>query len=142
IHKDYYEDIPLLPWKHGTESCKYIFGVACQFRPNFTFLEILQIVPKISQYFRSIQLDHLLFRKEKTVHEDYSFNEYEEINLLDDDLEFLCYWPSDINIDDTINIGYKRAIHLVRHLEINSISSDVYYFNINKKISTSQLEDF
>ncbi|RIB06920.1 hypothetical protein C2G38_1985121, partial [Gigaspora rosea] len=67
IHRDYYENIPLLPWKHGTESCKHIFEVARQFRSDFTFLEILQIVPKISQYFRSIQSEYLLFRKEKKI---------------------------------------------------------------------------
>ncbi|CAG8553684.1 25038_t:CDS:10, partial [Racocetra persica] len=72
----------------------------------------------------------------------YNFNEYEEFNLLDNDLECLHYWPSDIEIDDTINIGYKRAIHLVRHLEINSILNDAYYFNIHKKFPNSQLEDF
>ncbi|CAG8838013.1 27386_t:CDS:2, partial [Gigaspora margarita] len=94
------------------------------------------------QYFRSIQTDHLLFRKEKKVCEGYSFNEYEEINLLDDDLERLRYWPSDIKIDNAINVGYERAIHLARHLEMNSISKDAYYFNIHKKFSTSQLEDF
>ncbi|RIA99884.1 hypothetical protein C2G38_1994957, partial [Gigaspora rosea] len=65
IHRDYYENIPLLPWKHGTESCEHIFEVAHQFRSDFTFLEILQMVPKISQYFRSIQSEHLLFRKKK-----------------------------------------------------------------------------
>ncbi|RIB24267.1 hypothetical protein C2G38_1907709, partial [Gigaspora rosea] len=48
IHRDYYENIPLLIWKHGTESCEHIFEAACQFRSDFTFLEILQIVPKIS----------------------------------------------------------------------------------------------
>ncbi|CAG8755544.1 29896_t:CDS:1, partial [Gigaspora margarita] len=72
----------------------------------------------------------------------YSFNKNEEINLLNNDLECLHYWPSDIEIDDTINVGYKRAIHLARHLEMNSIPNDTYYFNIYKKFSTSQLEDF
>ena len=67
IHRDYYENIPLLPWKHGTESCEHIFGIARQFRPDFTYLEILQMVPKIGQYFKSIQSDNLLFRKEKKV---------------------------------------------------------------------------
>ncbi|CAG8647706.1 11451_t:CDS:2, partial [Scutellospora calospora] len=47
----------------------------------------------------------------------YDFNEYEEFNLLDDDLE-------------------------LRHLEMNSIPNDAYYFNIHKKFPNSQLEDF
>ncbi|CAG8852467.1 18593_t:CDS:1, partial [Gigaspora margarita] len=72
----------------------------------------------------------------------YSFNKYEEINLLNNDFKCLQYWLSNIEIDDTINIGYERAIHLARHLEMNFISKDVYYFNIHKKFSTLQLEDF
>ncbi|PKB97069.1 hypothetical protein RhiirA5_279367 [Rhizophagus irregularis] len=28
IHRDYYKNIPLLPWKHGTESCEHIFGIS------------------------------------------------------------------------------------------------------------------
>ncbi|CAG8850882.1 7679_t:CDS:1, partial [Gigaspora margarita] len=51
----------------------------------------------------------------------YDFNKYKEITLLDNNLECLRYWPSNIEIDDTIDTGYKKAIHLARHLEITSI---------------------
>ncbi|CAG8771530.1 13001_t:CDS:1, partial [Racocetra fulgida] len=73
---------------------------------------------------------------------NYDFNEREEITFLDNNLECLRYWPSDIEIDDAINTGYKRAVHLARHLEMTSIPNDAYYFNIHKKYPTSQLEDF
>jgi hypothetical protein len=76
IHRDYYENIPLLPWKHGTESCEHIFGIARQFRSDFTYLEIIQLVPKISQYLRSVQSDNLLFRKEKKVREGKYYIDY------------------------------------------------------------------
>ncbi|PKC13786.1 hypothetical protein RhiirA5_259362, partial [Rhizophagus irregularis] len=59
IHRDYYKNIPLLPWKHGTESCEHIFGISQQFRSDFNYLEILQMVPKINQYLRSVQSDNL-----------------------------------------------------------------------------------
>ncbi|CAG8844234.1 33814_t:CDS:2, partial [Gigaspora margarita] len=52
----------------------------------------------------------------------------------------LRYWLSDIEIDNAINVGYERAIHLARHLEINSIPKDAYYFNIHQKFSTSQFD--
>ncbi|CAG8584460.1 5235_t:CDS:2, partial [Gigaspora rosea] len=134
IHRDYYENIPLLPWKHGTESCEHIFEVAHQFRSDFTFLEILQMeIP--------IYLHILLFIDLKLIL-GYDFNKCEEITLLDNNLECLRYWPSNIEIDDTIDTSYKRAIHLARHLEMTSIPDDVYYFNIHKKYPTSQLEDF
>ncbi|PKC03347.1 hypothetical protein RhiirA5_264483, partial [Rhizophagus irregularis] len=50
IHRDYYKDIPLLPWKYGTESYEHIFGISRQYCANFNYLEIVQMVPKINQY--------------------------------------------------------------------------------------------
>ncbi|CAB4489998.1 unnamed protein product [Rhizophagus irregularis] len=103
--------------------------------------ELLDI-PKINQYFRSILSENLLFRKEKKVREGYDFNEYEEINLSDNNIEYLRYWPSDVEIDNAISTGYERAIHLARYLEMTAIPNDAHYFNIHKRFPTSQLEDF
>ncbi|CAG8842283.1 45789_t:CDS:1, partial [Gigaspora margarita] len=72
----------------------------------------------------------------------YDFNEHKEITFLDNNHKCLYYWPSNIEIDDTINTSYKRAIHLARHLKMTSIPNDAYYFNIYKKYPTLQLEDF
>ncbi|CAG8624803.1 462_t:CDS:2, partial [Racocetra fulgida] len=65
----------------------------------------------------------------------------ERVDLSDDKLECLRYWPSDTKIDDTISTSYKKAIHLARYLEITATPKDAYYFNIHKKFPTS-LEDF
>jgi hypothetical protein len=35
---------------HGTEPCKYFFGIAKQINSDFDFAEILQIFSKITQY--------------------------------------------------------------------------------------------
>lgn len=72
----------------------------------------------------------------------YNFNEYEEINLSDNNIECLRYWPSDVEIDNAISTGYERAIHLARYLEMTAIPNDAHYFNIHKRFLTSQLEDF
>ncbi|PKB97217.1 hypothetical protein RhiirA5_433525 [Rhizophagus irregularis] len=48
----------------------------------------------------------------------YDFNEYAEINFSNNNLECLWYWPSDIEIDNAISIGYKKAIHLAKYLEM------------------------
>ncbi|CAB4436211.1 unnamed protein product [Rhizophagus irregularis] len=141
IHRDYYKDIPLLLWKHGIESCEHIFGISHQFRSDFNYLEIIQIVPKIDQYLRSVKSDNLIFRKEKKVREGYDFNEYDEIDLLGDNLECLRYWPSDTEIDNAIGIGYKKAIHLARYLGMTVIPSDAHYFTIHKRLLTLQLEN-
>ncbi|UZO07446.1 uncharacterized protein OCT59_027730 [Rhizophagus irregularis] len=71
----------------------------------------------------------------------YDFNEYAEINLSNNNLECLRYWPSDIEIDNAISIGYKRAIHLAKYLEMTAVS-DAYYFNIHKRFPDLQLDDF
>ncbi|CAG8656263.1 10480_t:CDS:2, partial [Dentiscutata erythropus] len=42
----------------------------------------------------------------------YGFNEYEEINLLDNDFKHLYYWPSNIDIDDAINIDLEPELSL------------------------------
>ncbi|EXX61865.1 hypothetical protein RirG_167170 [Rhizophagus irregularis DAOM 197198w] len=72
----------------------------------------------------------------------YDFNEYAEINFLNNNLECLRYWPSDIKIDNAISIGYERAIHLAKYLEMTAIPDDAYYFNIHKRFPDLQLDDF
>ncbi|RGB23054.1 hypothetical protein C1646_822277 [Rhizophagus diaphanus] len=55
IHRDYYKNIPLLPWKYGTKSCEHIFGISQQFHSDFNYLEILQMSMSIA--FKLIGLD-------------------------------------------------------------------------------------
>ncbi|CAB4444942.1 unnamed protein product [Rhizophagus irregularis] len=105
-------------------------------------MEIVQIVPKINQYLRFVKSDDLTFRKKKKVHEGYDFNEYGEINLIDDNLECLCYWPSNTEIDNAIKVGYEKAVYLAKYLEMTAISHDVHYFAIYKRLPTLRLEDF
>ncbi|RHZ75230.1 hypothetical protein Glove_216g156 [Diversispora epigaea] len=63
-----YTEFPLIPWMHGSKACEYVFGIAQQIRADFDFAEILQMVPKISQYIKSSN-DNFSFEKEKSVHE-------------------------------------------------------------------------
>lgn len=59
-----------------------------------------------------------------------------------DNLEYLCYWPFDTEIDNAISIGYKKAIHLARYLGMTVILSNVHYFTIHKRLLILQLENF
>ena len=43
-HRDYYEDYPLLPWEHGTETLEHVFGLAYQLVPDFTAYEFFKIL--------------------------------------------------------------------------------------------------
>jgi hypothetical protein len=68
-HREYYPEFPLLPWMHGSEACEHIFGIARQIRTDFDFAELLQMIPKISYYSKSIRTSNLSVEKKKSVRE-------------------------------------------------------------------------
>jgi hypothetical protein len=68
-HRDYYPQIPFLPWLHGSESCEHFFGVARQINSDFDFAELIQMLPKISQYTKALRNKKLSFDKERSVRE-------------------------------------------------------------------------
>lgn len=47
-HRDFFPDIPLLPWLHSTETCEHFFGCARKIKSDFTFAEFILMVPKLS----------------------------------------------------------------------------------------------
>ncbi len=68
-HHEYYSKFPLISWMHSSEACEHIFGIAHQIHADFDFAEILQIVPKISHYSKSLRINNISFNKEKSVRE-------------------------------------------------------------------------
>lgn len=54
---------------HGSEAAEHFFGVARQINPDFTFAELLYIVPKIAQYSKALRNNNLIYEKEKSVRE-------------------------------------------------------------------------
>ena len=53
-HREFYPSVPLLPWKHGTEACKHIFGWMRVIMPNFTVLDARQMLPKVFAVVRNV----------------------------------------------------------------------------------------
>jgi len=68
-HREFYPLIPLLPWFHGSEPVEHFFGIARQINSDFDFAELIQMVPKISQYTKALRSEKLSFEKEKSVRE-------------------------------------------------------------------------
>ena len=66
-HHEYYPQIPFLPWLHGSEPVKHFFGIARQLNPDFDFADLIQMLPKISQYTKALRSKRLVFSQEKTV---------------------------------------------------------------------------
>jgi hypothetical protein len=52
---------------------EHFFGIACQINSDFDFAELIQIVPKISQYTKTLRNKKLTFNKEKSIRKDQFF---------------------------------------------------------------------
>lgn len=52
-HREYYPNIPLLPWLHGTEVCEHFFGMVRQNMPDFTYVDLIYLIPKIKYVFKA-----------------------------------------------------------------------------------------
>ncbi|KAI9443778.1 hypothetical protein H4582DRAFT_2053569 [Lactarius indigo] len=49
IHRDHLDTVfPLLPWMHGSEANKHIFGLLRSLIPDFTMLDVLRMIPKLN----------------------------------------------------------------------------------------------
>ena len=72
IHRKFYSTYPLLPWKHGTEACEHFFGVARQLHNDFKYNDILNLIPKIAHYTKSIKTGDIALNKKKTMREGMS----------------------------------------------------------------------
>ena len=66
-HREYYLQIPFLPWYHGSEPVEHFFGIAHQLNLDFDFADLIQMLPKISQYTKALRSKKLFFDQEKTV---------------------------------------------------------------------------
>ncbi|CAB4419418.1 unnamed protein product [Rhizophagus irregularis] len=110
-HREFYPQVPLLPWFHGSESCEHFFGVARQINSDFDFSELIQMLPKISQYSKALRTQKLTFEKEKNVRQGYHFD-YNSGQLDETSLEILRAWPSDNEILQSMHHAHYLACEL------------------------------
>lgn len=66
-HREFYPQIPFLPWFHSSEPCEHFFGIARQINADFDFTELIQMIPKIGQYNKALRDQKLNYDKEKSV---------------------------------------------------------------------------
>lgn len=46
LHRDYYPNHPFYPWLHSTETNEHLHGVARMIKEDFTFVDLLHLLPK------------------------------------------------------------------------------------------------
>uniref|UniRef100_U9SS17 Uncharacterized protein n=1 Tax=Rhizophagus irregularis (strain DAOM 181602 / DAOM 197198 / MUCL 43194) TaxID=747089 RepID=U9SS17_RHIID len=68
-HCEYYSSVPLLPWMHGSEAVEHFFGIARQINSDFTYAELIHLIPKIAQCSKALRNNNLIYEKEKSVRE-------------------------------------------------------------------------
>ncbi|EXX66164.1 hypothetical protein GLOIN_2v1779451 [Rhizophagus irregularis DAOM 181602=DAOM 197198] len=117
-HREYYPSVPLLLWMHGSEAAEYFFGITRQINPDFTFAELIYIVPKIAQYSKALRNDNFIYAKEKSVREEYHF-EYNNMDLNIEQLKLLCDWPTDSAIRSIFSNSFSLATELCETLGIH-----------------------
>ncbi|PKB96771.1 hypothetical protein RhiirA5_434269, partial [Rhizophagus irregularis] len=115
-HREYYSQIPLIPWMHGTEPCEHFFGVARQINPDFSFAEIIQMLPKISQYTKALRNKKLNFEKGKSVHKE-NLHDNDESELSDD-----C----EIDLSTAINKASSEIQKINEQLEENLENEEIF----------------
>ena len=68
-HREYYPSVPLLPWMHGSEAVEHFFGIARQINSDFTYAELIHLIPKIVQCSKALRNNNLIYKNEKPVYE-------------------------------------------------------------------------
>ncbi|PKB94280.1 hypothetical protein RhiirA5_439152, partial [Rhizophagus irregularis] len=127
-HRDYYPQMPFLPWLHGSESCEHFFGVARQINSDFDFSELIQMLPKISQYTKALRNKKLSFNKERSVREGYLFD-YTSDELDKLSIDKLRLWPDDEQILKIIQHSRCLARDLAEYVGIiqpSDISIEIF----------------
>ncbi|EGG13232.1 uncharacterized protein MELLADRAFT_86716 [Melampsora larici-populina 98AG31] len=119
-HRKYYPDVPLMPWKHGTEPIEHVFGWMRVLSPNFTVLDARQMVPKIHAVVKSVMSGIVKISKSEHLHAGYEFAFSDEPNS--EHIDRLRYFPTDEEIEYDLNVAKKRAISLAAFVGMHDAS--------------------
>jgi hypothetical protein len=112
IHRDYCGRQPFLPWLFSTEVIEHIFGMCRQMTKDFTMLDFLYMVPKLS-----IRLREAFFSSRTTDGKarasGYAHSHTDTRGI---DLAALSTYPSNEEIEEAANQGYQEAHSLFAYL--------------------------
>ncbi|KAG1737823.1 uncharacterized protein EDB91DRAFT_1035526, partial [Suillus paluster] len=110
VYREYYPTVPFLPWQHGSLPLEKIFGIACEFLTNFSYVEFLGILRHIEQ-----RQEVLLRLAQSGVHErkekssGYVYDTTLE-RLSHEDLKKLTDIPSRLQMEDIANVAWEDVV--------------------------------
>ncbi|KIJ28235.1 hypothetical protein M422DRAFT_270465 [Sphaerobolus stellatus SS14] len=104
---------PLLPWLHSTETCEHVFGQLRQYVKDFTYLDAIYLIPKLSVPLRAAYLSTL--SDERATASGYKHKYFQHKDI---DLPTLSTFPSDQEIAEATSRAWIDAKSLFMHLGV------------------------
>ena len=108
IHRDTLgQQFPLMPWTHGSESNEHVFGLMRSLISDFTMLDVLRMIPKLT-----IRLQAAC--RSRYQHFGETAAGYSHTYFQDDDTpsDRFSQFPSDQTIDALARTAYSEATYL------------------------------
>lgn len=108
IHRDALDKpFPLMPWTHGSESNEHVFGLMRSQISDFTMLDVLRMVPKLT-----VRLQAAC--RSRYQHFGETAAGYSHTYFDDDDApsHLFSQFPSDLDIDSLAKVAYDEATYL------------------------------
>ena len=108
IHRDTLDcPFPLMPWTHGSKSNEHVFGLMQSLISDFTMLDVLQMIPKLTVRLQAACHAHCRPFRETAA--GYSHTYFEDDDTPSDQLS---QFPSDQTIDSLAKVAYEEARYL------------------------------
>lgn len=117
IHRDYYPGVPLLPWLHSTECCEHFFGCARRIIKDFTFLDLIYMMPKLTLLIEQDLRSHGRSNTKASAHRSGYHHSWYDFD--DTKYHVLAEFPSDETIKSSLlPYAYDEAERLLELLGI------------------------
>lgn len=118
VHRDHMGDehtYPFLPWLHSTEVCEHVFGECRKLIKDFTHLDFLYMMPRLSILIRAAcRFAHTSNPRDRA--SGYAHTYFDAGNV---DLALLAVFPSDLEIATAAQEAWDEAANLWDLLGIN-----------------------
>ncbi|KDQ06616.1 hypothetical protein BOTBODRAFT_74218, partial [Botryobasidium botryosum FD-172 SS1] len=119
VYRKYYPEYPLCPWLHSTECVEHLFGILRQLRDDFTFSNIIYMVPKAVRYmsgaFGVLSIEEQANKTAAGYHHTYFKSQ-------DLDIAALMVYPSDTEISGAFDAATTEVEGLLRAVGINAMT--------------------
>ncbi|KDQ05884.1 hypothetical protein BOTBODRAFT_122163, partial [Botryobasidium botryosum FD-172 SS1] len=112
----YYPEYPLCPWLHSTEYVEHLFGILRQLRDDFTFSDIIYMVPKAVRYMSSAFSVLSIEEQGNKTAAGYHHTYFKSQGL---DIAALMVYPGDTEISDAFDAATTEAEGLLSAVGIN-----------------------